>query len=372
MHTTYALPVLRFFVKTFQSVLILSFEKKLFPKLSEDTVLFLADNKGNSFESIQLVDVPDIECLDHLVEPRGVVVDSDAVLNGRSRLVEYLLPLETRLLYTKLKNNPRVRRLGDFGSVGIGYVTGDNNFFHLNRDQVRAYDIPSQYLRECVRKSSQLKGIRFCRSDFETLVDSGGANYLLDLNEITEDRIPKSIANYLAEGERLGVDKAFKCRVRRPWWKIPHIYECDGFLTYLGGTRVRLVVNEAHVVAPNSLHIVRLIKSDRDLMRTLALSWLSSLTALSIEIEGQNLGGGLIKMEPSEAARTLVVVSEEDPLTVSHMVERADDLVRRGRWEEAQAMVDEVLLKNSINLSDEEVSMLRAGVSRLRKRRINR
>ena len=65
-----------------------------------------------------------------------------------------------------------------------------------------------------------------------------------------------------------------------------------------------LVQNSAGCVGTNSVHGVHL----RAGVSRLALfdAWSSDLTALSCEIEGHPLGGGLLKLEPTRAARVLV------------------------------------------------------------------
>ncbi|NWF96001.1 MAG: hypothetical protein HXY34_07635 [Candidatus Thorarchaeota archaeon] len=370
MHTSYSMPVLRFLTRTFQDLYLLSFRKKLFSELSQDTALLLAEHRGRPFRSLRVVDVEDVEKLPQL-RLSGTDVDVRSILDGNVRLIEYLLPTGVRDLYSKLKGHPRVKRLRDFATVGIGYVTGNNDFFHLTRSGVLEHGIPDEFLRKCVRKSSQLEGVLFTETDLHALIDSGSASYLLDLSRVSED-IPEPIRRYLQRGETQGVHEAFKCRVRKPWWKVPHIYECDGLLTYLGGTRIRLVANEAHVVAPNSLHIVRLTRSDERLMRALAVTWLSSLTALSTEIEGRSLGGGLLKMEPSEAARTLLVAPDAELETLAELAEQVDQLVRHGQWDQAQDLVDSVVLQRILLLGHGQIELLRQGTRLLRHRRMSR
>jgi len=45
-HAGYAVPVLDYLARTFREVTFLTFRKKLFPDLSEDTLLLLAEDKG--------------------------------------------------------------------------------------------------------------------------------------------------------------------------------------------------------------------------------------------------------------------------------------------------------------------------------------
>src|SRR5262249_55502889 len=49
-HARYARPVLEFLQRAFRSTTFLTFQKKLFPSLSEDTLLLLAEDRGARFE----------------------------------------------------------------------------------------------------------------------------------------------------------------------------------------------------------------------------------------------------------------------------------------------------------------------------------
>ncbi|HVR09339.1 MAG TPA: SAM-dependent DNA methyltransferase, partial [Thermoanaerobaculia bacterium] len=69
-----------------------------------------------------------------------------------------------------------------------------------------------------------------------------------------------------------------------------------------------LVANPAKCVGTNSVHCVNLIGAMS--ARQLARHWRSPMTALSCEIEGHPLGGGMLKIEPGEAARLLLTAPE--------------------------------------------------------------
>jgi hypothetical protein len=74
--------------------------------------------------------------------------------------------------------------------------------------------------------------------------------------------------------------------------------------SYMSGLGPSLVQNSACCVGTNSVHVVHLKAGVSP--RALFDAWSSDLTALSCEIEGHPLGGGLLKLEPTRAARVLV------------------------------------------------------------------
>ena len=113
--------------------------------------------------------------------------------------------------------------------------------------------------------------------------------------------MPKCVRDYLDRGEAEGIEKAYKCRMRSPWYSVPHVYKPDAFLTYMSGFTPRLVANDADAFAPNSLHVLRLHGTPEMTSDVIAALWQTSLTRLSVEIEGHALGGGMLKLEPTEA-----------------------------------------------------------------------
>ena len=93
---------------------------------------------------------------------------------------------------------------------------------------------------------------------------------------------------------------------------MPDVTVPDGFLTYMNGRSVSLVANEARCVCTNSIHAVRLRTNIS--FTAMQRAWGHPVCRLSCELEGHPLGGGMLKLEPGEVARTRVPVR---PLNLS-------------------------------------------------------
>ena len=164
------------------------------------------------------------------------------------------------------------------------------------------------------------------------------------------------------------VHQGYKCRHRQPWYVVPHVRVPDGFLSYMSGLRPQLVTNAAGAVAPNTLHLVRLKATTDVSIATLTALWQTSLTALSVELEGHALGGGMLKLEPREAGRVrLANVSGLEPLA-----QKLDAMFRTGQDEQARALADEVILRQGLGLSEEACQCLAVAAKVLRERRYYR
>jgi len=151
--------------------------------------------------------------------------------------------------------------------------------------------------------------------------------------------LPNGVKKYLDSNEGQAARASYKCRSRRPWYCVPDVHVPDYFLTYMSGAAPKLVLNMARCTCTNSVHLVRL--RDKQTQRKLYEDWRSPITALSCEVEGHPLGGGLLKLEPKEAGRVLLpdiaVPSKFDMDTI----ERATEAMRSWRHVIASARPDE-------------------------------
>ena len=127
-HAPYAAPLLEYLVASFARVQIVAVRKKLFPSLSEDCWLLYTEGFGGRSEAIELTVVDEFKSTKAPPKPT-IRVNLDewrSVWNRRLR--PYLLPVSVRNLYADMLDDQQTRRLADFANVGIGYISGDNNF----------------------------------------------------------------------------------------------------------------------------------------------------------------------------------------------------------------------------------------------------
>jgi hypothetical protein len=371
-HAAYARPVLAFLSRSFRTVQLLSFSERLFPHLSQETLLLLADGKGNHQAQFRWRHLSDQAVLAKLGDRPSIRgsrrLDTEAIAAGRQRLIEQFMPAKARGLYAELRNHEFVRPLGAMTDVGIGYVTGANDFFHLSEAKAGQWEIPGCYLQRAVCRGRAFTGLRFTGEDWEAAHGRGDAAYLLKLSG--RENLPDGVRRYLRHGEASEINQAYKCRVRQPWYHVPHVHRADGFLTYMSGISPRLVVNEAGAVAPNTLHVVRMLPLFEISAGSLTCAWQSSLTELSAEIEGHALGGGMLKLEPTEAGRVLVAIPAAEHGNGQCQV--LDVLARHSACDAVRATVDKLLLRGRLGLTEKDCRCLREAVEVLRSRRLGR
>ena len=375
-HAQYAAPVLQYFARSFDSVLLLTFRKKLFPDTSQDTLLLLAEGKRLTtacdlrFRDCANVGVlPEIRNLNELPISSTKQLPVAALSTGQERLIEYLLPDRARTLYRRLRNSKNVTRLGKLADIGIGYVTGANEFFHVDEQQIREYKIPSSLLKRSVRRGRALTGLCFTERDWYNAMETGQAGYLLHIPPTSE--VPRSVRAYLDMGQRSGICKGFKISHRTTWYSVPNVYLPDGFLSYMSGSVPRLVANDARVYAPNSLHIVRLNAGVEISPDTLAALWHTSLSRLSVEIEGHALGGGMLKIEPTEA-ESVAIALPGPSVNRDELARELDSLARKGDAPQVNQLADQQVLQARMGLSAKDCKILADAARTLTERRYAR
>ena len=368
LHAQYADAVRAFLCRSFASVTLVLFERRVFPGALEEVVLLFADGRGRGPASqVHVIECLDLDALD--VDRLQMIASGgpDEPDMTVSSLLAQLLPGEARELYADLACSAHVRTLGEIASVDIGAVTGANDFFLVRADDAR---IPARFLRFAVSKAAHVRGARLRPEDVRNLTAAGKAMQLLAVDRTHPPDDLAELDQYLEFGRQGGVPERFKCRVREPWWAVPLPKHGtpDALMTYCSSEHPRLVLNEAKALHTNTLHGVTMLNG-LDAAQ-LAAGFINSLTLLSAELVGRSYGGGVLKLEPTEAEALLVPPMPPD---VAECLPDIDSLLRAGDLREVLEIVDaRVLADGPLGLSTGQIELLRAAADKLRARRRTR
>jgi hypothetical protein len=294
-HAPYAAPLLDYLVGHFGAVQIIAIREKLFPRLSEDCWLLFAEAFGSSTQEIGFTALERFEPTCSPPEPTLRVSVREWRDLWKKRLRPFLLPESTLSLYREVSEKPDTWRFGDIASIGIGYVSGANEFFHLRPSQADEWEIPARFLHPTVRNSRALPGGPLTKTIVEGWRRADEPVLLLRIAKETRT-LPAPVARYLDTDDGHLARAGYKCRMRDPWYSVPDVQIPDFFLTYMSGREASLVRNDAGCTCTNSVHSVRL--KDGGTRQDLLNRWDSPFVRLSCEIEGHPLGGGLLKLEP--------------------------------------------------------------------------
>ena len=324
-HAVYARPLLRFLLGSFDRVEVLAFRDKLFRHLSEDCWLLRADGYGGKASELTLTTA-------HRFDFPTVSSNSEAVSlqdleDEGFRLRPFLLPERIRREYLRLGKSDSVSRFGAVAGLGIGYVTGANDFFHLCPSEAMELGIPDGFLRPAVRSSRELRGSDINNERLSIWTTEDRPFLLLNLPR--KHVLPRAILRYLNTQEASYIRRRYKCRIRDPWYCVPDVRVPDAFLSIMSSDGPRLVGNSARCACTNSVHAVTLKNGFE--VPNLIRKWKDPLTQLSCEVEGHHLGGGMLKVEPIEARSILIETSTAIPPPDNNLLEKGVEIMRSWR-----------------------------------------
>ncbi len=298
LSVNYAGEVRRFLMQRFARVQLVLFNERVFPGVLEEIVLLLADGyEGGPADYCELqqvrtaADLAGTAPLTRRWKPNPI----------QGKWTSSLLSVSAVDAYAALECGGQFTTLQCWGETTLGMVTDNNKFFALTEPRVMELGLRSDELLPLSPPGSRhLRGLAFTVALFRDMATVGAATRLF-----RPGREPSPAARrYIESGERLGVNTAYKCRVRSPWWRVPLVPPADLLITYMNADSPRLCANHARVHHVNSVHGVYLRPELRELgLDLLPLGALTSMTLLGAETVGRAYGGGMLKLEPKEADR---------------------------------------------------------------------
>ncbi|MEZ5979055.1 MAG: SAM-dependent methyltransferase [Planctomycetota bacterium] len=261
---------------------------------------------------------------------------------------------------------PGVHALGKVARVEVSIVTGANGFFTVDDATRREHDLDT-WARPFLARTSDCPGIVFRKTDHAAANRAGSRAWLLDFSADRLAPMNGAVA-YISRGEAEGLPTRYKCRIREPWYRVPHIKSGALMMTKRAHLYHRLLLNEAGVLTTDTIYRGEMLPSFTGRARDLVAGFQNTLTLLSTELEGRTYGGGVLELIPSEIARLLVpVVDMADELDALDGQSRAAG-GQRDSGEVVRRAVDARLVRRIPGLGD-VLPVLEAARVRLLERR---
>lgn len=366
LSVNYASEIRSFLLREFGSVELVLFHERVFPEVQEEVLLLLASEYGRGPVAAATVrQVNDAAALG-----QASATTNWSPVDPAAKWTRSLVSARAAQVYEDILASGAFVPLSTWGSVSLGAVTGNNHYFALSPESARERGLTDDDLIDITPPgSAHLRGLELSREAWHELGDSGRATKLF----LPRDEHTLAVKNYIADGAATGVSEGYKCRVRSPWWKVPLAPVADHFLTYMNSDTPRFCLNAAGVRHLNSVHGVYIKSEHKALARSwLATSTLNSMTFLGAEFVGRAYGGGMLKLEPGEAANLPV----PSPALLRLVGDRLRAVVpqlgtplRGGHLREAASVVDEILLTPHIGLSRSDLDAVRSAHRHLFDRR---
>lgn len=336
LSVNYAAPIRRFLLESFSSVDVVVFDELVFAGIQADVVLLLADDFGMG-RSTKFT-LHNVRNADELSLSRG---SPWTPATPESKWTDALAP---SVAPTALADMGRkgLAPASLWGRVTSGMVTGANDFFVISEARARELGLDRDDLIPTLPSGVLSSTTAVTKANWNMQVH--GAPGLLFR---PQGNPGEAARRYIAEGESRELHLRYKCRVRDPWWRVPGATAPDLFISYMSGSTPRVVTNSARVLNLNSVHGMSIRAEDRMAARALPILALNSASLFSAELVGRTYGGGVLKLEPSEASQWLLPTQEIAVKAVRELapeLRRSKALVRAGDLISAQAVADEILV----------------------------
>ncbi len=291
LHADYAKHVRIFLLEKFGSINVFIIGRRLFEGTEERVIVLLANEFGHNSSNISVSHSLDIPCLPvhwhFLAKDTWIDTPWNALTSNEAPIV-----LSSATRYYGFEP------LGRFAKIRIGTVTGANGFFTLERRKAEAMNLPGDVLVPIAKRSNQLD--RFIVSTKDRIHDV----MLL----IPEDYVlPRKLKSYIAEGQGRGLNNRYHTGKRAKWYCVNKETAPDAFLPYMTKEVPFLAMNPERCLSTNTIHGLYFADTVcAEMKQWIQMSMLTSPSQLSIEMSARTYGGGVLKIEPSDAARILV------------------------------------------------------------------
>jgi adenine-specific DNA-methyltransferase len=377
LQTDYAEEVRTLLTGAFRTVYLFPIQERLFEDTDEEAVAVCAEGAHDPGPApvIRVGEVANAQGLAcALAAPLHHTRPFEPKQNAGGWL-RALLPPDAAALYDNVAGSDGVVRLRDVVVPRIGVVTGNNQYFILNEVGREREGLPREMLRPVVRKLAHLPGLIATAEDVSARIARGDRALLFV--PPGNGPLPKPVRAYIERGEAEKVHDAYKCRIREPWYVVPHTETPPAFIHCMTAAWPRIVVNQSGATCTNN--IVRLdwrpslplTGSEQytgpQAWYPLALGILSTLSQLSAELVGRSYGGGILKVEPGEMARLAIPLLPHN--VAVEIAPRADALLRAGRPQQASTLVDDALASMNVLFAGRNLQALRQARNALFMRR---
>lgn len=300
------------FTDTLQGAVIILAEKKI-------------DNKLKS-EGVGIKSVSGFDFLE--TDPEEMFANTDAI-NGetvKGKWTKAVLERDEIDLIKKIVTHPQVHNFDSIAKVEVGIVTGANEFFLVNKAVVDEYKL-NDFAHPMFGRSQHCQGIVYDEIQHKKNVDNNLPVFFLYFDKEYKD-LPIKAKEYILFGETQDLHTRYKCRIRKPWYKVPSIFSTKLAMLKRAHEAPRLIYNDFQAYTTDTAYRIE-TKNDIDEMRV-AYFFMNPLTAIFAELEGRSYGGGVMELVPSEIRKLFIPL----PSNLDFDINELNDLILTRRMDE--------------------------------------
>lgn len=322
----------------------------------EDTlqgaVIIMAEKKTDISIPSEGVGIVSVEGFEFLNKCPEVLFKQTLGINGETvegKWTKAVLDKSEISLIKKIIGHESVHNFKTIATVDVGIVTGANKFFLVDNETVDTYNL-SAYAHPMFGKSLHCPGILYDEAQHKAnQLGNLPTNFLYIESDYNE--LPSSVQNYIQLGEQDKLHERYKCRIRKPWYKVPSIYSTEIGMLKRCHEAPRLILNKVGAYTTDTAYRVT---SSFTSAENLVCSFLNPLTAITAELEGRYYGGGVLELVPSEIEKLYIPVIEG----YQHDSDTLNQLVKDGKVEEViRKQGENIFTKLGFSIQDNEELM---------------
>jgi len=373
LQVSYAKQLRNFLAHFYNRINIISFRKLVFPNIEQEVILLLCEKNGNGSHLIEHIELENTDELG-TIDINRLKCPEKKIDFKSNKWTFYFLDQKEIDFIEKLLHQKTILTLRSYMTVEVGMTTGSNSFFTVPLSTVNEYQL-QEYAKPMVGRSVQVSSIIFTKEDWKENIKAGARAYFLDFPNRKEIEKNRQALEYIKQGERDGIHKGYKCRIRDEWQIMPSAWVSDALFTRRNNIYPRLIINQAKAYTTDTMHRVTVNKNTKLLnlkrinLDALVASYYNSLSLAFAEICGRSHGGGALELMPNEVEDVLLPYDEGN----AKILNQIDRMMRdKNSIDEILEFTDPIILKEDNGFSDSEIRTANNIWKKLLNRRMSR
>ncbi|OXZ40162.1 Eco57I restriction-modification methylase domain-containing protein [Finegoldia magna] len=343
---------------------VITFDEIVFNKTQQDIVLVFGKKKPNKiavgrYRSIKINGLDDLENID--IENEEIFTYT----SGKDKWTELKLDKDLRKLYHG-KFLEKTELFNNYAKVEVGITTGRNEYFAVNEDVIKAYDL-RKYAIPLLGRSVEASGLLYKDIDLENNIKKGKNVWLLDFNN---KRLNDGALSYIKYGEDNNLNLGYKLSLRDKWYEVPSIWNPDAFILRRMGEFPKIVKNQINGTSTDTFHRLRIVEN-QDIYKVLVLFY-SSVTMLSIELESRVFGGGALEILPGDFKNIRIPKINNLDINYKNLALEIDKLLRNKVPIEKVVKFVDRQIESSVTFTKEELDLINKSWIKLKNNRIGK
>ncbi len=377
----------KFFLERFKINNIIEFERAVFQKADVNTCIVTLqkaegkklanERESNIVKFVRLKKRLDISNIlininltenDFEDENYRIITINQHKLDPKEKWGTYL---RAPKIFFELLKKPKVIKLGDISEIKYGIKTGAEDFFYLDAETIKLWNIEKKFVYPIVTEPRKIKYYDLQLQDFDEI-----DTFVLLCNQPKDAIDNTNIIKYIEYGETKGYHKRKTTSSRTLWYGLGVREPKPILLSRMNYQRFFTLWNKGNVLADDSFY--EITPNSEEWTPIILGSLNSTISALLLELYGRSYKAGVLEIKVYETKLFPVL----DPRKLSEVernkIEKAFlDLCasQRGKLDlsekEAQRYLDKVVF-NILELNDQEIKQIYEGLSSLRDIRYGR